>query len=120
MEQGAEKKRFDTKINTGGLLNNLIHICTCLLSAPSGGQGAGPIPCSIEGCHADHVGGVACQIFKLHPELWQEQSSQALRLVLELKLPEVDLRTESSHGFLAGLKTNTGGIIESARNLDTL
>lgn len=64
---------------------------TCLLSAPSSGQGAGPVPCSIEGCHADHVGGVARQVLQLHPELRQEQSAQALRLVLQLKLPEIDL-----------------------------
>lgn len=67
--------------------------CTCLLSAPSGGQGTGPIPCSIESCHTDHVGGVASQVFKLHPELWQEESTQALRLILELKFPEIDLHT---------------------------
>lgn len=62
-----------------------------MLSAPSGGQGAGPIPGSIEGCHADHVGGVAREVLQLYPELRQEQSSQALRLILELKLPIIDL-----------------------------
>lgn len=45
---------------------------TCLLSAPSGGHGAGPITCSVEGSHADHVGGVTCQVLQLHTELWQE------------------------------------------------
>lgn len=65
---------------------------TCLLSAPSGGQGAGPVACSVEGCHADHVGGVARQVLQLHAELRQEQGAQALCLILELELPEVDLR----------------------------
>lgn len=64
---------------------------TCLLSAPSGGQGAGPVACSVEGSHADHVGGVTCQVLQLHPELWQEQRSQALRLISELILPEIHL-----------------------------
>ena len=67
---------------------------TCLLSAPSGGQGAGPIPCSVEGRHTHHVGGVARQVLQLHPELRQEQSAQALRLILELELPEIDLERE--------------------------
>lgn len=65
---------------------------TCLLSAPSGGQGAGPVACSVEGCHADHVGGVARQVLQLHAELRQEQGSQALCLILELELPEIDLQ----------------------------
>ncbi|TNN71539.1 hypothetical protein EYF80_018225 [Liparis tanakae] len=38
-------------------------------------QGAGPIPGSVEGCHTDHVGGVARQVFKLHPKLRQEQNA---------------------------------------------
>lgn len=64
---------------------------TCLLSAPSGGQGAGPVACSVEGGHADHVGGVTCQVLQLHPELWQEQRSEALRLISELIFPEIHL-----------------------------
>lgn len=63
-----------------------------MLSAPSGGQGAGPVACSVEGCHADHVGGVARQVLQLHAELRQEQGSQALCLILELELPEIDLQ----------------------------
>lgn len=67
---------------------------TRLQSAPSGGQGAGPVPGSVEGCHAHHVRGVAGQVFKLHPELRQEKSAQAFRFILQLKLPEIDLQTE--------------------------
>lgn len=64
---------------------------TCLLSAPSGGEGAGPVPCGVEGGHADHVCGVACQVLQLHAQLGQEERPQPLRLVLQLELPEVDL-----------------------------
>lgn len=67
---------------------------TCLLSAPSGGQGAGPVARSVEGRHADHVGGVARQVLQLHPELRQEQRPQALRLVSELIFPEIDLERQ--------------------------
>lgn len=67
---------------------------TCLLSAPSGGQGARPVACSVEGGHADHVGGVTCQVLQLHPELWQEERSQALRLISELIFPEIHLERQ--------------------------
>lgn len=77
----------------------MLHFCpqldllglTCLLSAPSGGQGPGPVPCGVEGDHADHVGGVTCQVLQFHPELGQEQRPQALRLISELILPEIHL-----------------------------
>lgn len=67
---------------------------TRLLSAPSGGQGAGAIPCSVEGWHADQVGSVACQVFDLDPQLRQEESAQTFRFILQLKLPEVNLQGE--------------------------
>lgn len=67
---------------------------TCLLSAPSGGQGPGPVPSSVEGGYADHVGGVTCQVLQLHPELGQKQRPQALCLISELIFPKKHLENQ--------------------------
>lgn len=68
---------------------------TCLLGAPPGGRTAGPVPGSVERGHADHVGGEARQILQLHAPLRHEEGPQALRLVLPLELPEVNLNPPS-------------------------
>ena len=65
---------------------------TCLLGAAPGRRAAGSVPGSVEGGHADHVGGVTGQVLQLHPPLRHEQSPQPLGFVLTLELPKVNLR----------------------------
>lgn len=64
---------------------------TCLLSLASGGCAPWPIPRSIEGCYADHVGCVACQVLELHTVLSQEKRLHPLREVSPLDFPEINL-----------------------------
>lgn len=101
----------------------LSPMVTCLLSAPSGGQRAWAVPCRVEGSHADHVGGVACQVLQLHAQLRQEESAESLSLILQLKLPIINLarqitqinyfRILQSDGLAAVLKHFRPSLIKS-------
>lgn len=71
---------------------------TCLLGLGPGGGAPGPVPCRIEGCHADHVGCVAGQVLEFHPALGQEQRLYPLGDVLPLGFPEVNLWTQAIMG----------------------
>lgn len=64
---------------------------TCLLSPRSRRRAPGAVAGRVEGCYADHVGGVAGQVLQLHPSFRHKQSPQTLRLVLTLELPEENL-----------------------------
>lgn len=64
---------------------------TCLLGASPGRWASGSVPGSVEGGHADHVGGVTRQVLQFHPSFRHEKSPQTLRLVLTLELPKVNL-----------------------------
>lgn len=75
----------------------LSPMVTCLLSAPSGGQRARAVPCRVEGSHADHVGGVASQVLQLHAQLRQEESAESLSLILQLKLPIINLAKQMNN-----------------------
>lgn len=64
---------------------------TCLLGLAPGGGAPRPVPCSVESCHADHVGGVAGQVLELHAVLSQEKCLHPFREVPLLFLPEINL-----------------------------
>lgn len=66
---------------------------TCLLGLAPGGGAARPFPRGIEGCHADHVGGVAGQVLELHSVLSQEKRLHPFGEVPPLSLPEINLQT---------------------------
>ncbi len=82
---------------------------TCLLSAPSGGQRARAVPCRVENSHADHVGGVASQVLQLHAQLRQKESAESLSLILQLKLPIINLERHKSHKLIISEDVNLMG-----------
>lgn len=71
---------------------------TCLLGLAGGGRAPRPLPCGIEGCHADHVGGVAGQVLELHTGLSQEKRLHPLGEVLPVGFPEINLQTDGGGG----------------------
>lgn len=68
---------------------------TCLLGLAQGRGAPRPFPRSVEGRHADHVGGVAGQVLELHAVLSQEECLHPLGEVLPLGLPEINLQTQT-------------------------